>query len=621
MRLKASLLVLSLIILSLVNISIVSFSSSRLIYYSPSYLLLSNWENQSIWIVTGVKVPNSQLNGFPNYPAGISNIYAGKYGLLNLTLNFNLSTTSAYLTLNNSILLSGNQGNITILLPPYTPYIIVKFYLISTLGVILLTNRSIIYVNNSMILNGSPPVYIFSNISHIMVKKNQMVFILTRGIWFIEIGINNIPKDNINNLILLNNMEVSKWLNSSKIPNHLPRLLVNEYFLSLLILKDDQNPCLGIFAASPSPIYLYSWVRDSIFSAIALQDAGHFKSALKYWLWLSSAEQLQSGVWYTRYYFYNGKPDITFGIPELDSIGLYEIGIYDYYNLTDNMTFLKQVLGTLNKSIEYQINEIYKSKFHLIPPDLSVWEDREAYHFWTEALNDLGLLDVVKIYKMLGFNYSKILYAQQILNLSIMKYFWQNNFFVSALETSVLFKNNESQTILSPEPPSIDSATLLPIDLGYLPPKSNYSIYNFKTVISELTVNGGLSRFSGDLYHYSEYLYDSSGPNPPWVITTLFEALYLEEVGNYNRAIDILSWVYEHSQHGLLPEALDPRYLNPLPTTSPLTWSSAMFIIVSLNYKPQQKEFSSMQALVIIIIMMIIIIIMKKWGRRFKGLV
>lgn len=567
-------------------------------YESPSYLLLNNWINQSIWIITGIKVPNPQLNGFPILPPSIENLYV-KNELLNFSVNFIMLTENAYLTLNNSVILSSNEGNITILMPPYSPYILILFNIVSRLEVTISTNATISKVSQYRI-------FLLSNSSY-LIQNHKVIFNLSKGIWFLEIGVNAKPVNNVSTLINLNNKEVSQWLNESKIPK-LPNSLLKEYFLSLLLIKDDQNPYLGDFAASPSPIYLYSWVRDSAFSAMALQDAGHYRSALKYWLWLSNATQLQPGVWYTRYNFYNGEPDTNFGIPELDSIGLYELGVYDFYNLTGNITFIKQVLPIINESVKYQIEQINQNKYHLLPPDLSVWEDRLAYHFWTEAINDLGLLSVAKIYKVLGLNYSLILREEELLNQSILKYFWNNNSFASAMGTSVVFENGKSETILSPEAPSIDSATLLPIDMGYLPFTSNYSLTNFKTVVKVLTVNGGLARFPNDLYHYSEYLYDSTGPSPPWVITTLFEALYLEGLGKYSDAL--LYWAYNNSQHGLLPEAVNPASNDtyPLPTTSPLTWSSAMFVIVSLSYK-QENSVNLIIPLMIVITVLVLALI------------
>jgi len=188
------------------------------------------------------------------------------------------------------------------------------------------------------------------------------------------------------------------------------------------------------------------------------------------------------------------------------------------------------------------------------------------------------------------------------------------------LTTAVIFENGKSETILSPEPPSIDSATLLPIDFGYLPTNSNYSLSNFETVNKTLYVSGGLARFPDDLYHYSEYLYEATAPSPPWVITTMFEALYLEEMGNYSQALSLMEWAYDHSQHRLLPEAVNPKPEYPLPTTSPLTGSSAMFVVVAINYKPITSTTYTMSAsisssltskimLIVLIIAVIVIVI------------
>ncbi|WP_016730773.1 glycoside hydrolase family 15 protein [Saccharolobus islandicus] len=563
-------------------------------YSSPSYLLLNNWVNQSIWVVTGIPIPNPQLNGFPLYNTSIRNLYVGKYGIVNLTVNFDVLTTSAYLNLNNTINLISANGNISILTPPNTPYILILFNTNSSTSIYVKTNTTILHVNSSLVrIYTIPVIYISTNASYI-IQNNTEKIIVYKGKWFVELSVGAQPNFNISGLAKLNEMEIGKWLNSSKLPTRLPTNLLKEYYLSLLLIKDDQNPYLGTFAASPSPIYLYSWVRDSAFSAMALQLAGHYNSALKFWLWLSNAGQLQSGVWYTRYNFYDGQPDTTFGIPELDGIGLYEMGVYQYYNLTGNVTFLKQILPTIYKSVEYQIEMINESRYHLLPQDLSVWEDREAYHFWTEAINDLGLKSVAEIYRALNFsNYTTILYYEKELNQSIIGNFWNDNYFASALGVSVVFEGGKSETILSPEPPSVDSATLLPINLGYLPPTSNYSVSNFEIVNKTLLTTGGLARFPNDMYHYSQSLYDATSPEPPWIITTLFEALYLEELGKYNEALNLMNWVYDHSQHGLLPEAIDPKYAYPLPTTSPLTWSSAMFDIVALNYKPVTNSQST----------------------------
>ncbi|NON62878.1 glycoside hydrolase [Acidianus sp. RZ1] len=573
----------------------------------PSYLLLSNWLNDSILVVTGIPEPNPSLNGFPIYPASIRNIYVdGK--LLNGSLNLYLNSNNASLNLENNVLLSGEDGRATIIFPPYSPYLLTIFNLSNSLHPKLkIYGFYPIEKNNIIELKGLINIYIYTNFSTTFsYSSNETSVIFSgRGDRFIEIGFNSF-NTSIPLLIREDELLTSKWLNSSIFPNNLPKSLLKEYYLSLLVIKDDQNPVLGDFAAAPTPIYLHSWVRDSSFAAIALQDAGHYMSALKYWHWMSSAPQITNGVWYTRYNFYTGKPSYNFGIEELDSLGLFEIGISNFLNLTENYSFFKEVLPRLNDTLRFQISHILNSSLHLIPQDLSVWEDREAYHFWTEAFNAIGMIEIRKTLEEFNITYPDLKEAEMDLNESIISHFWTGKEFVSAMTSSVLFTSNGTKIVLSPDPPVTDSATILPLVMGFLPYNSKYTKEDVQNVSSMLTIQGGLARFPGDDYHYSEYLYDSTGPDPPWIITTLFKALYYSREGNYVRSVNLLYWTYNHSQQGLLPEAIDPKLGVPLPTTSPLTWSAAMFVIVSLSLpEPQNSSYVFIIELIIGIVVIV----------------
>ena len=98
-------------------------------------------------------------------------------------------------------------------------------------------------------------------------------------------------------------------------------------------------------------------------------------------------------------------------------------------------------------------------------------------------------------------------------------------------------------------------------------------------------------------------------------ITTLFLALYYEDVGNYTGAYDLLAWCVEHSQHGLLPEAVDPRLGYPLPTTSPLTWSAAMYVLAALNYRPPQKPVVTAMVLIVVVVIMLAVVMFIVYGK------
>ena len=82
---------------------------------------------------------------------------------------------------------------------------------------------------------------------------------------------------------------------------------------------------------------------------------------------------------------------------------------------------------------------------------------------------------------------------------------------------------------------------------------------------------GGLKRYENDRY---------MGGNP-WVIATLWAALYRIEKKDYGKALQYFKWAVEaRTELGLLPEQAD-RITGSSPAwVVPLTWSHAMFVLV-----------------------------------------
>jgi glucoamylase len=84
---------------------------------------------------------------------------------------------------------------------------------------------------------------------------------------------------------------------------------------------------------------------------------------------------------------------------------------------------------------------------------------------------------------------------------------------------------------------------------------------------------GGIMRYEGD--HYV-------GGNP-WILTTLWLAIYYQEAGMTARAVRLIKWAIEHATDlGLLTEQVDKRTGKPI-WAVPLGWSHAMYIIAALK--------------------------------------
>ena len=549
---------------------------------SVSSLLLSNWVNNSIFIYTGINNSEVGLSGQPF----IADIMVGKYGLLKDKLYFfGSSTKNVTLNLDNEIILKRSNSTDLISTPFGSNSIIIEQNSTSadTFLFQLTGMNAYSLVNGTLIVGNNPKIYIYSPGSVFNVSANVNytdVSIDNKGNMYVDISFSQINKTNISDLLFSNGIYVKRWLDNS---NNISMggSFLKEYYTSLLLLKDNQNPITGEFAASPSPIYLYAWVRDGSFAAMALQDAGHIASAEKYWDWMASVQQTD-GTWYTRYNFWTSAPDTSYGIPEYDSVGLFQIGISSLYNITHNSTSIMQFLPAMNKSLQWEESNINKSK--ILPQDLSIWEDVMAYNFWTQAIDFIGMHDSAALFNSLNKNSSGISSYVNILNNTIESDFYNGSFYGEYVTPAELYVNGTGQLVFTPTMIA-DSSSILPIAFGLIPLNSVQAKNDVTAMIASLDIEGGLARFTGDTYHYTLSLRDSSGPMPPWIITTLFLAYYDERDGNYTGAFNLMKWSIQHSQNFLLPEAIDPNYGNPLQTTSPLTWSSGMYVITALGYK------------------------------------
>lgn len=88
---------------------------------------------------------------------------------------------------------------------------------------------------------------------------------------------------------------------------------------------------------------------------------------------------------------------------------------------------------------------------------------------------------------------------------------------------------------------------------------------------------GGTGRYPSDTYY---------GGNP-WVITTLWLAIYYAKLGDILKASQLIKFVADKtSELGLMPEQLE-KNTGKFISAFPLGWSHAMFLIASKEVKKE----------------------------------
>ena len=115
--------------------------------------------------------------------------------------------------------------------------------------------------------------------------------------------------------------------------------------------------------------------------------------------------------------------------------------------------------------------------------------------------------------------------------------------------------------------------------------------------LSVKTDVGGFARYERDYYHQVESEKVEQVPGNPWVICTLWQAMYdiarATSVDELKGALAPLSWAVDRAHDsGVLAEQYHPYTGAPI-SVSPLTWSHSTFVVVSLQYLEKLEELTN----------------------------
>jgi GH15 family glucan-1,4-alpha-glucosidase len=208
------------------------------------------------------------------------------------------------------------------------------------------------------------------------------------------------------------------WLNSGARSTQADQGARNAFDISLVTLKQSQQPQFGSWVAATNPAYLYKvWPRDASVTAIAMDAAGHLPEAEKYWRWEASVQNttsppnsgLSPGTWYTNYSFWAANTPIPFVQPELDSTGLFIVGVYKHFLLLDAtnhaaaLAFVNvpEIKAAIELGANFVVNGIDPT-LGFGPQDQSIWEERFEFATFTQATYTAGLLAAAKLAPMIG---------------------------------------------------------------------------------------------------------------------------------------------------------------------------------------------------------------------------
>lgn len=317
--------------------------------------------------------------------------------------------------------------------------------------------------------------------------------------------------------------------------------------------------------------YAYSWPRDAAFITTALDLLNMNKETEKFYKNFCKNTQNRNGMWEQRFYT-DGRLASSWGY-QIDETASVIYGVYNHYLNTKDLKFIKDNFKMLEKATKYleqYMDKILKNE-KLDRTSYDLWEMHEGISLYSIASIFAGFNAMIDIDELMvnEFNNNRlkqneIREQKERLQDKIIKIkeYIVNNFYDED-------KKNYRRNLEDDKLDISILGTIYPFNV--FSPKEKKIENTIERINMTLrTYTGGYLRFEND--HYTQ--------DRPWVITTLWMALYYIEVGKIKEAKECFDFVVNsQSPYGFLAEQVDNSRMQPAWVIG-LGWSHAMFVIV-----------------------------------------
>ena len=359
-----------------------------------------------------------------------------------------------------------------------------------------------------------------------------------------------------------------KWITNFKMDN-IDEQLTSMTRRSLLTLKLLTSESHGGIIAAPcmDPEYRFCWPRDATYVAYAFDRCGYHEEAKRFYMWCTKAQEPEGGL-YQRYYIGNRLKGPCWS-SQTDEIATVIWGMEKHFELTGDRQFVQLVWSCVEKAADFLAARV--SQANGLVETVGLWEEQFGDHTYSNAAVYAGLKSAVTLAKAMGKDDLGIRWDQKAVKLreSLLNLSWDT-------------KLNRFIKTASPRNENLDASLLsLSYPFDVLPADDERikktaialeSVFKFKS--------GGLGRYPFDQYY---------GGNP-WILTTLWLALYYEKASELGKAEPLIRWALGHSTElGLLSEQVDKESGAPV-SAIPLAWSHAFFILSILDLEKAKNN-------------------------------
>lgn len=349
--------------------------------------------------------------------------------------------------------------------------------------------------------------------------------------------------------------------------------------------------------------YRYVWPRDASVSALALEAAGDFGAARRFF------EFCNDTITPEGYFMHKYRPDKSIGSSwhpwiidgkeqypiQEDETALVICALWKYFDLSKDLEFIEKIYNTLiKKAADFMVN--YRDEKTGLPkPSYDIWEQYYGISTFTTSCVYGSLVASYKFAKLLGKDKSANIYleASEIIQKAMMKYLYDDKkgYFYKMIHT------NGSKIELDE---TVDASAFYGVyKFGVLDLDDKRLEKTLQKTLERLelhTNTGGIARYEGDSYHFKGGNY----PGNPWVITTMWIAQYYiakaQKESDMGEVKKLIEWAVTYANPaGILPEQLDPDTGEHL-SASPLVESHGEYVTTIINYLEKLEELGVCKA-------------------------
>ena len=430
-------------------------------------------------------------------------------------------------------------------------------------------------------------IFILVNENHDIEEKIQKCVKLNTDIEFENVK-------NYWNLYVENHSKIKIESNKSDFYKKLLEIYNRTILLFPLLINDETG---GIVAAleldenrTKSGCYAYCWPRDSIFITRAFDLLKMEEETEKFYNVFCKKTQSNNGMWEQRFYT-DGTLAPCWGY-QIDETASVIYGVYDHYKHTKDNKFLEENLKMCEKATEFlfaytenllnideedlvkkELQEKYKKYFEITKHvSYDLWEMNEGVHLYSLSSIISGLECMKKIYETIDNKQENLRLKQEKRNKIVLKLNKYIQLLKEYIEDNLIDK--DTKTLKR----NLKDNNM---DISVIGAVYPFNVFNPNEKVIKNTVDKINMTLRTHTSGYLRFEYDNyMGGNNPWIITTLWMALYYIKINDLDNAKKCFSFVVNTSlKHGFLAEQVNNEDKN-FKWVIGLGWSHAMFIIV-----------------------------------------